>query len=801
MKILIVDDNTDIVEYLTEVATSTTDHEVYGATNASDAMAKVDELGAMDLLISDVVMEPQDGFTLRENLLEKFPNLLTIFISGYDLTAHSDRLQGNKVLQKPILAEDFLTAINAAENNITTLAALRDQTSRVQGEDEITPSLEKNDVTANLTHMMGRQGFTGKLDQFQLVDIIQMCCLSRRSGRLRISKGMDKGVIFLNDGNMIHAICGDAIGDEAIYRIISWDFGEFSLDEGLESPEQTISSGWEHLVMEGVRRRDEAGDGASIGQETEGLTGKMIGDFKVLRKLGEGRWGSVYEAEQTTVQRNVALKVLKQDLHLDTEAVQQFIADASAKANVQHAAIASVFEAGESNGLYFYARELVQGQTLADITATGAPLDNATTLRVIRVVSEALSYLNHFKIPHSDLEPGSIFLDDESNPRLANLATVLGEQTVAVQTEIGKLATIVSAATQEGAAVSPQIRGILSKMMMQGQGGFLSWGALIQSVRSLEPKVVPQDAYKLNAQDEAAIHAVEAEKKRQRLSTIISTSGVSILVAVVLGLVVWKLFFSNRAKNFNDVVKVPAGEFIYQKDDKVKADDFWIDKYEVSIGMYSKFVRFLENNPTKEFDHPNQPKTKKNHKPYKWDGMYRAARKGRITFNGVKINLNYPVMNIDWWDAYAYAAWRGGRLPTEQEWEKAARGTEGFIYPWGNEFIGENANTILDLDQKSDIGKIDGYSFWGPVDGVMKDKSPFGAIGMAGNVMEWTGSWAENPRSKAKILPVIRGGSYESIDREGNPNVKTTQRTIRLLPDDRDTLLGFRVVYLTPPGK
>ena len=136
------------------------------------------------------------------------------------------------------------------------------------------------------------------------------------------------------------------------------------------------------------------------------------------------------------------------------------------------------------------------------------------------------------------------------------------------------------------------------------------------------------------------------------------------------------------------MLRIPAGEFIFL-DGEIRSipKAFWIDKYEVTIAQYAEFLAELRNNPTSEYDHPDQAANspdKVDHVPDDWDTYYGAAKLGR-TYSGAPIDLNCPVMLLDWWDAHAYAAWKGHRLPTEEEWCKAARGTEGNIYPWGNE--------------------------------------------------------------------------------------------------------------------
>lgn len=150
----------------------------------------------------------------------------------------------------------------------------------------------------------------------------------------------------------------------------------------------------------------------------------------------------------------------------------------------------------------------------------------------------------------------------------------------------------------------------------------------------------------------------------------------------------------------------------------------------------------------------------------------------------------YPVTNISWQDAAAFCAWRDARLPTEAEWEYAARGPQGLLYPWGDEPRAAQANIANTLAGTAPVGSFP------------ESISPFGLLDMAGNVWEWVADWysetyyassaPENPLGPATgTLKVLRGGGFRILDILGLDEARTTHR----LPLDPTTLqddIGFR---------
>jgi formylglycine-generating enzyme required for sulfatase activity len=188
----------------------------------------------------------------------------------------------------------------------------------------------------------------------------------------------------------------------------------------------------------------------------------------------------------------------------------------------------------------------------------------------------------------------------------------------------------------------------------------------------------------------------------------------------------------------------------------VYLDAYWIDQHEVTNGQYERCVAAGACTEPHNF----------------WTNS-------RENYYGNTLYTNYPVVNVDWYQAGAYCEWVGGRLPTESEWEKAARGIDGRIYPWGNQAL--NAD-LLNIDQDIyDTTEVCHYP---------AGNSPYGACDMAGNVWEWvkdrynakyyTVSPISNPQgAESGYQKVCRGGVRAST--RGNQS-----------PDDWTVNLGFR---------
>ena len=712
------------------------------ATNSDEAVEWINRHGGVDILVCDVVMRPVDGFTLRESILPHLPKMETIFISGYDLSEHAARMHGCQFLQKPVTGESLENALRSLSEIMAKSELLQPRPDSRIGLRSTPPRLiaasPKPETVRSGNGAAARAGMAAQPAPRD----------SRRSAMLRAASTKSS-----YSGGKSHA----------------------------------------HLREEHLLPPDE-------------LVGVDLGNYHIEAKIDQGSHGPIYRAIQKNMGRTVRLYTLERNLAQDSSEIERFMANASAKANVRHPFVLAVYEAGEEHGVYFYSCEFVPARSLKAVSEAGHFLEERTGLEAMKVASEVLAYFARENIGHTPLSPSCLFLCPNGRVRMANIATHEGAVPSNIALEMRELGQIVANLLPESSE-ELGLRRLASTLAAGEAGHDQDWNALLQRIASMEPAVAPEDAYKLEAQEMTANRVIEAAKSRQRRSMIKSSVVSLCVLGLTLGFLWWFLFRPKGGdlRIAHRMVQVPAGDFIYQSGEKLSLPAFYIDEYEVTIGQYAEFLRFLEQHPEEaaKFEHPEQPKGK-SHIPDEWAdltlatgpmlGYYsRAKQWGR--FRDAPLDVNCPVFGVDWFDAYAYANWKGRRLPTEQEWEKAARGTQGFIYPWGNETEVNKTNSGNDLDPNPKLGgEKDGYKRWSPVDAKSEDKSPFAVVGMAGNVSEWTSSFDKDPRMQGNRLPVIRGGNWR------NPDYSLTRRVLLLTSLQADDALGFRTASDSPPA-
>lgn len=255
--------------------------------------------------------------------------------------------------------------------------------------------------------------------------------------------------------------------------------------------------------------------------------------------------------------------------------------------------------------------------------------------------------------------------------------------------------------------------------------------------------------------------------------------------------------------SFVERVFVPAGEFILgsspadpaaKADEKpsrrVAMDEFWIDRTEVTNGQFAQFLNSGGN-----LTEGGSP----------WLDIldaYTLIEQGGGFFpkNGF---ANHPVINVSWFGARSYCEWAGGRLPTEAEWEYAARGPLGSLYPWGDSFACGLANLDDETRRDRPVGQwgvgCDGYDMTAPVGSFPAGASWVGAVDMIGNVYEWVADWyaadtyavspVDNPIGPFDGAErVLRGSAWNMEESEA---ARSAHRLLDA-PGNRRDFVGFR---------
>lgn len=235
---------------------------------------------------------------------------------------------------------------------------------------------------------------------------------------------------------------------------------------------------------------------------------------------------------------------------------------------------------------------------------------------------------------------------------------------------------------------------------------------------------------------------------------------------------------------YETMILIPAGTFLMgnekgQNSEKpvrvIDLDAYWIDQYEVPMPQFYAFAATT------------------GHREPRLAGYLALASVDMASF----VEPTKPVAGVSWQDADAYCRWKGKRLPTEAEWEKAAKGQTQRQWPWGD----TPDPMLTNLE-----GVEDQFAGTAPVDSFVAGRSPYGVYNMTGNVMEWVNDWydehyykvipARNPQGPSiGDEKVIRGGSWHDSFRYAH-----TYSRFKMLPEYRDVTIGFRCVRSVSPS-
>ncbi|XP_075446038.1 inactive C-alpha-formylglycine-generating enzyme 2 isoform X2 [Ascaphus truei] len=291
---------------------------------------------------------------------------------------------------------------------------------------------------------------------------------------------------------------------------------------------------------------------------------------------------------------------------------------------------------------------------------------------------------------------------------------------------------------------------------------------------------------------------------------------------LLLSLVVTGTRASQGHEEDGSMVQLPGGKFQMGTNApdsegparQVTARPFAIDKYPVTNKDFRDFVRAKKYKTEAEAfgwsfvfedfvsEELKKKVTQKLESAPWWLPIERAFwRQPTGPGSGIKEKLDYPVLQVSWNDAQAFCEWHGKRLPTEEEWEFAARGgLQDRVYPWGNMFQPNRSNLWQGKFPGLDAGE-DGYHGASPV-AVFPAQNDYGLYDMLGNTWEWTASeYTAAGETKRQKMYVLRGGSWiDTVDGSANHKARVTTR-MGNTPDSASDNLSFRCARNTSPTK
>lgn len=479
----------------------------------------------------------------------------------------------------------------------------------------------------------------------------------------------------------------------------------------------------------------------------------FVGRYRCEEYLGGGM-ADVYRARDTELPRDVAIKILKPGSERDEEVRQGFIDEVQLASQCSHENIVTTHDKGEFDGAPFIVMEFLRGEHLGTLIKNQALGDLRRTLRTALQIARAMEYVHGQNIVHRDLKPQNLHVEPSGRVKLVDFGIAKSVEWNKTQAGMTKGTAFYMAPEQVlGQPVSFRtdvwaFGVVFYEVLTGGQRPFQGtsfeelWASIVNAnpdyqplVNSGAPEVVqnmirrclekkPERRYPgfapICQELEATLEAVPGATLVTARSPLVKVKkawhdsgkplrfGAIAAAAVCSCLLIFYTWTSSgKTKELKfptgDMVLVPGGPALLGPNKRtVEVGSFYIDKTEVSNHAYTEFLRETGY---------QRPKNFQEDKP------------------------DYPVVKVSFYDAREFAEWAGKRLPTDIEWEKAARGVKGQLFPWGNKEDERLANV-------SDNPGLKQHAIL-PVSSFPNGKSPFGALNMCGNVWEWVNAYSK----------------------------------------------------------
>jgi formylglycine-generating enzyme required for sulfatase activity/tRNA A-37 threonylcarbamoyl transferase component Bud32 len=503
-----------------------------------------------------------------------------------------------------------------------------------------------------------------------------------------------------------------------------------------------------------------------------------VGKYEIIEEIGRGGFAVVYKALDTSLDRIVALKVLKPHYLDEPDFVARFQQEARSAAKLFHPHIVTIFEVGEVEGSHFIAMRFLGGQPLSVMIKQQGRLQLDQATSIVEQIGSALDDIHSQNLVHRDVKPSNIIVSNDGQATLTDFGIVRAADGTRYTTTGASMGTPEYMSPEQGQGLETTHHsdiyslGVVLYEILAGKPPFEAPTPLAVMVKHLQEPPPPLGT--LNPNLPASIEAIIAKalakdpqaryKNPSDLVQDLKDAALAEKPSVAAQMA--KLVVPNLddIDPYGEMILIPAGEFIMGEGSQqrtVYVEEFHIAKYPVTNARYAAFME------AGGYENPEYWSGE----GWKWQEESNTTQP-EYWHVGDLIQPHHPVVGVTCHEAEAYCRWAGLRLPTEQEWEKAARGTDGRAYPWGDEWQEGRCNS-----QETFNGCTT------PVNKYQDGASPYGVMDMVGNVWEWTSGWYDSKRTYRPL----RGGSWLSYQEDMLCAFRNGNR-----PHYRGNVVGFR---------
>lgn len=495
----------------------------------------------------------------------------------------------------------------------------------------------------------------------------------------------------------------------------------------------------------------------------------MFGKYELQKFLGGGM-SQVFKAQDTVLGRTVAVKILTEEGCRDEDAKRRFLLEAQMSGNFIHDNIIRIHDYGEMGGRPYIVMEFLTGTDLRGAIDKGMLGDLRQKINVALQAARALGYVHTRNIIHRDIKPENLHIDESGRVRLMDFGIAKSQNFnltregfaigtpyyMAPEQVMGKPVTPAADIYAFGIVLYELLTGLkpvtgetveslfylilhqqLNMEPLQQSGAPAELVSLVQRCASKKPEERPSNFESVIADLEQILTKLSggavqsgttvqpqpdgsqgAQPGKKSMLPIAAGVGAVVVAAIIAAVIFWPKPTDSSKKGTEptpppqeqgppqriqdqyggEMILIPEGAFVSGRENTVKKlPNYYIDKTEVSVAMWNKFAQAMGRNAK---DSP----------------------------------ADFPVTEVSFSEAVEFCTWAGKRLPTADEWEKAARGKDGRLYPWGHEPDGTKANVKGNPNLKP--GSLQ------PVESMPEGATPEGILHLAGNVWEWV----EDPR-------------------------------------------------------